>query len=40
MHLDADDTAVLDAASDPATADYPYGGPGDEQRSRLISGGR
>jgi aryl-alcohol dehydrogenase-like predicted oxidoreductase len=40
MHLDADDTAVLDAASDPAPADYPYGGPGDEQRSRLISGGR
>ena len=40
MRLDADETAVLDAASDPTPADYPYGGPGNEQRSRLISGGR
>ena len=40
VHLEADETASLDAASDPAPADYPYGGPGNEQRSRLISGGR
>ena len=40
VHLEADETAALDAASDPAPADYPYGGPGNEQRSRLISGGR
>jgi len=30
----------LDAASDPGPADYPYGGPGGEQRSRRIEGGR
>jgi hypothetical protein len=40
VHLEADEIAALDAASDPAPADYPYGGPGNEQRSRLISGGR
>ena len=40
VHLEADETAALDAASDPAPADYPYGGPGNEQRSWLISGGR
>jgi aryl-alcohol dehydrogenase-like predicted oxidoreductase len=40
VHLDTDETAALDAASDPAPADYPYGGPGNEQRSRPISGGR
>jgi hypothetical protein len=34
------ETTAPDAASDPAPADYPYGGPGNEQRSRLISGGR
>lgn len=28
----------LDAASDPQPADYPYGGPGREQRSRTLSG--
>ena len=32
----AEETARLDAASDPAPADYPYGGPGVEQRSREI----
>ena len=37
VHLEADEAAALDAASDPAPADYPYGGPGNEQRSRLIS---
>jgi aryl-alcohol dehydrogenase-like predicted oxidoreductase len=36
LHLDRDETARLDAASDPAPADYPYGGPGTEQRSRVI----
>jgi aryl-alcohol dehydrogenase-like predicted oxidoreductase len=40
LHLDADETEALDKASDPAPADYPYGGPGVEQRSRLIEGGR
>jgi aryl-alcohol dehydrogenase-like predicted oxidoreductase len=40
IHLDADETAALDKASDPAPVDYPYGGPGVEQRSRLIEGGR
>ena len=36
LHLTAEETATLDAASDPAPADYPYGGPGVEQRTRTI----
>jgi aryl-alcohol dehydrogenase-like predicted oxidoreductase len=36
LHLDGDEVARLDAASDPAPADYPYGGPGSEQRSRTL----
>lgn len=36
LHLDSEETAVLDSASDPAPADYPYGEPGNEQRSRQI----
>jgi aryl-alcohol dehydrogenase-like predicted oxidoreductase len=36
LHLDAEETARLDAVSDPAPADYPYGGPGTEQRSRAL----
>jgi aryl-alcohol dehydrogenase-like predicted oxidoreductase len=40
LHLTAEETARLDAASDPAPADYPYGGPGTDQRSRTIEGGR
>jgi aryl-alcohol dehydrogenase-like predicted oxidoreductase len=36
LHLTAEETARLDAASDPAPADYPYGGPGREQRSRAL----
>ena len=40
LHLDPAETAALDAASDPAAADYPYGGPGSQQRSRKIEGGR
>lgn len=40
LHLDAAEVARLDAASDPQPADYPYGGPGVEQRSRRLAGGR
>jgi aryl-alcohol dehydrogenase-like predicted oxidoreductase len=40
LHLTEEETARLDAASDPAPADYPYGGPGIEQRGRKIEGGR
>ncbi len=40
LHLTAQETEQLDAASDPEPADYPYGGPGVEQRSRKIAGGR
>jgi aryl-alcohol dehydrogenase-like predicted oxidoreductase len=36
LHLDEKETAVLDQASDPQAADYPYGGPGTDQRARLI----
>lgn len=38
LHLDAAETAMLDAASDPAPTDYPYGGPGQEQRDREPTG--
>ncbi|HYU65333.1 MAG TPA: aldo/keto reductase [Jatrophihabitantaceae bacterium] len=37
LHLDAGETERLDAASDPAAADYPYGAPGIEQRGRSIA---
>jgi aryl-alcohol dehydrogenase-like predicted oxidoreductase len=40
LHLTPEETAALDDASDPEPADYPYGAPGAEQRSRLITGGR
>jgi aryl-alcohol dehydrogenase-like predicted oxidoreductase len=36
LHLDDKETALLDQASDPQPADYPYGGPGVDQRARLI----
>jgi aryl-alcohol dehydrogenase-like predicted oxidoreductase len=36
LHLSAEETARLDAASDPGAADYPYGGPGIEQRSHEL----
>ena len=36
--LSAEQISVLDAASDPEPADYPYGGPGVDQRSRTLSG--
>ena len=38
LHLDPQETAVLDAASDPGAADYPYGEMGREQRNRVLSG--
>jgi aryl-alcohol dehydrogenase-like predicted oxidoreductase len=37
LHLSEEETAQLDAASDPGAADYPYGDPGIEQRSRALS---
>lgn len=40
MHLSPEETARLDEASDPRPADYPYGGPGTQQRSRPLMGGR
>jgi aryl-alcohol dehydrogenase-like predicted oxidoreductase len=36
LHLSPEETERLDAASDPAPADYPYGGPGVDQRARSI----
>ncbi|MEX5718994.1 aldo/keto reductase [Geodermatophilus maliterrae] len=36
--LDGEETARLDAVSDPGAADYPYGEVGAEQRSRDLSG--
>jgi aryl-alcohol dehydrogenase-like predicted oxidoreductase len=36
--LGVDELAALDRASDPAAADYPYGGPGRDQRSRELGG--
>lgn len=40
LHLGPAETALLDAASDPQPADYPYGGPGVAQRSRNPEGAR
>jgi len=40
LDLSPEELAVLDKASDPEPADYPYGGPGTDQRSRRIEGGR
>jgi aryl-alcohol dehydrogenase-like predicted oxidoreductase len=36
LHLGEEETARLDAVSDPGAADYPYGGPGIQQRSRTL----
>jgi aryl-alcohol dehydrogenase-like predicted oxidoreductase len=36
LHLSADETRILDEASDPGAADYPYGATGNEQRSRTL----
>lgn len=40
LRLTAQETADLDAVSDPDAPDYPYGQPGAEQRSRSLAGGR
>lgn len=40
LDLSAEEIDALDQASDPGAADYPYGRPGTEQRSRKIEGGR
>ncbi|MGZ4604161.1 MAG: aldo/keto reductase [Kineosporiaceae bacterium] len=40
LHLSPEEIEALDAASEPGAADYPYGGPGSDQRSRKIEGGR
>ncbi|GAA0953692.1 aldo/keto reductase [Kribbella koreensis] len=40
LHLTPEETQRLDEASDPGAADYPYGGPGVDQRDRPITGGR
>jgi aryl-alcohol dehydrogenase-like predicted oxidoreductase len=40
LHLESADLDLLDKASDPVAADYPYGVPGSDQRSRKIIGGR
>ena len=37
LHLDPEETDLLDKASDPGAADYPYGGPGTDQRSRSVN---
>ena len=39
LRLTDEETQRLDAASDPGAADYPYGGPGVTQRSRVLAGG-
>jgi aryl-alcohol dehydrogenase (NADP+) len=36
LHLDLEETAALDAASDLGASDYPYGELGEQQRSRLL----
>ena len=38
LQLSGEETARLDATSDPGAADYPYGGSGVEQRSRSLDG--
>jgi aryl-alcohol dehydrogenase-like predicted oxidoreductase len=38
LHLDPEEIAALDTASDPGAADYPYGELGVDQRSRALSG--
>jgi aryl-alcohol dehydrogenase-like predicted oxidoreductase len=37
LHLSREETERLDGVSDPAPADYPYGGPGVDQRSRALA---
>jgi aryl-alcohol dehydrogenase-like predicted oxidoreductase len=38
LHLDQPEIEMLDNASDPVPADYPYGAPGIDQRSRVLAG--
>jgi aryl-alcohol dehydrogenase-like predicted oxidoreductase len=40
LHLGGPEMDILDRVSDPGAADYPYGLPGTEQRSRKVEGGR
>jgi len=40
LRLSAQETAALNAASDPQATDYPYGEMGTEQRGRRLAGGR
>jgi aryl-alcohol dehydrogenase-like predicted oxidoreductase len=40
VELTAEETQLLDEASQPVTPDYPYGEPGQSLRSRRIEGGR
>jgi aryl-alcohol dehydrogenase-like predicted oxidoreductase len=40
LKLTAEETQLLDEASEPPAPDYPYGVPGQSQRSRRIRGGR
>ena len=39
LHLTAEETTVLDAASAPHAVDYPYGQMGSDQRDRRLAGG-
>ena len=40
LKLTPEETRLLDEASEPPAPDYPYGAPGQSQRSRRIQGGR
>ena len=40
LKLTPEETRLLDAASEPPAPDYPYGVPGQSQRSRRIRGER
>ena len=40
LELTPEETQLLDEASEPPTPDYPYGEPGQSQRTRRIRGGR
>ena len=40
LTLTPEETQLLDKVSEPPTPDYPYGEPGQSQRSRRIRGGR
>ena len=40
LHLSDGETARLNEVSDPGAADYPYGGPGTDQRNRTLEGDR